>query len=205
MFQNLSDFAASGRLGHYNGTASMDVLTPDTKSADNVRIELNGGGDFNLARGDDTFFGGDGQDTISGGTGADFLSGGNGDDLLRGGKQEDSLHGGNGNDRIVGQGNADQIFGNNGNDVLNGGGGNDTFIFADGDGQDTIQDFDATNDAEKLDLSGVSSITMINDLTGPGGAASQVGSDVLIDAGAGNSILLVGVSLADLGADDFVF
>jgi hypothetical protein len=36
-------------------------------------------------------------------------------------------------------------------------------------------------------------------------AASQVGTDVLINTGGGNSILLTGVDQADLGNRDFIF
>ena len=37
------------------------------------------------------------------------------------------------------------------------------------------------------------------------GAATQVGADVVIDTGSGNSILLTGVTLGDLDANDFIF
>ncbi|MHA3913525.1 hypothetical protein [Halovulum sp. GXIMD14793] len=81
----------------------------------------------------------------------------------------------------------------------------DTFVFANGHGDDTIVDFDATNNFEVIDLRGVTSINNINDLLGSGGAATQDGSDVVIDTGGGNSITLTGVSLSDLDNNDFIF
>ena len=69
-------------------------------------------------------------------------------------------------------------------------------------------DFDAFNALEKIDLSGVSSITGLGDLNlgdDTLGAATQDGSDVLIDTGGGNSIRLTNVTLSDLDAGDFIF
>lgn len=68
---------------------------------------------------------------------------------------DDTIDGGAGNDVIVGQG---------GNDVLTGGDGDDTFVYAVGDGLDTITDFNTgntgtlkdgdSNNNDKVDLSG---------------------------------------------------
>ena len=74
-------------------------------------------------------------------------------------------------------------------------------------------DFNATLVAERIDLSGVAGLADIAQITGPGGAASTVGStvgstggsSVLIDTGGGNSILLEGVSIGDLDDNDFIF
>lgn len=79
----------------------------------------------------------------------------------------------------------------------------DTFIFADGHGMDVISDFEATNDSEKVDLSAVSAIVSFADLAA--NHATQVGGDVVIDTGGGNSITLSGVTLADLDQADFLF
>jgi hypothetical protein len=69
-----------------------------------------------------------------------------------------------------------------------------------------ITDFAATNNAEKIDLSGVTSITNFADLTNAGNPhMTQVGSDVVIDDFAGNTITLLNVSLGDLNGVDFVF
>ena len=112
---------------------------------------------------------------------------GDGHDLLRAGTGDDTLLGGAGDDALLG------------------GAGDDTFIFDASHGDDVILDFDATGNGEKLDLSNIITIGVIGDLLDPRGAARQVGSDVLIDTGGGNSILLENVSLGGLDANDFIF
>ncbi|MDQ2091517.1 matrixin family metalloprotease [Marimonas arenosa] len=167
--------------------------------------------------GQDRLFGGDGRDTIEGGAGNDLLrgevghdrlNGGLGDDSVYGGTQDDVVMGGPGNDLVAGGSGYDRVAGGAGNDVLTGGSNADRFLFSDGHGDDTITDFNATNDAEKIDLSAVSAIDSLADLdlSDPSnGAATQVGADVLIDTGAGNSITLENVLLADLDGNDFIF
>ena len=84
----------------------------------------------------------------------------------------------------------------------------DRFVFADGHGVDTITDFDANNNFERIDFSSLSTINNIDDILGVGGmdgAATQVGNDVLVDTGGGNAILLQNVMLGDLDEIDFVF
>lgn len=66
-------------------------------------------------------------------------------------------------------------------------------MFRDGDGQDLISDFTpgaSTDDV--LDVEGAFT-------------TSQVGNDTVIEYGLGDSITLLGVNLADLHADDFLF
>ena len=90
-----------------------------------------------------------------------------------------------------------------GNDLLVGGTGSDDFIFRDGDGNDTIRDFDANNNAEDIILRGVTGITSFADLSA--NHMSQVGTSVVIEDGAGLTITLLNVDIADLGAGDFIF
>jgi serralysin len=78
------------------------------------------------------------------------------------------------------------------------------FVFADGHGEDSIVDFDAGDGSEVIDLSGVTALTGIADLLGPGGGATQLGADVRIDTG-GGVIWLLDTSLVDLDATDFLF
>lgn len=75
---------------------------------------------------DDLMEGGDGDDNLSGKAGHDLLVGGAGDDILFGGDDSDVLEGGAGND------------------LLGGGSGSDLYLFASGDGSDSIGDFDTT-------------------------------------------------------------
>lgn len=84
--------------------------------------------------GNDDIAGYGGDDVIVGGTGNDTLSGGSGNDIVEGGEGNDGLDGGTGNDVLTG---------GRGNDSLNGGEGNDVYVFALGDGQDTINNYDA--------------------------------------------------------------
>lgn len=178
----------------------------------------------------DNLFGREGNDTLRGDLGFDRLFGGVGDDFGRGGEGDDGLFGDQGNDTMYGEEGNDRLFGGPGNDYLDGGEGNDIFyagagfdtivgglgddtmqgnfnadrfVFANGHGNDVIQDFDANNDFEKIDLSAVSAIVNFSDLIV--NHSSQVGGNVLIDTGGGNSITLNGVTLADLDAVDFIF
>ena len=60
-----------------------------------------------------------------------------------------------------------------------------------------------TNGAEDINLAAVTAITDFADLQA--NHMSQNGSDVLINTGDGTSITLVGVTLGDLQAEDFIF
>ncbi len=82
---------------------------------------------------EDMLFGGAGGDTLAGNAGDDHLQGDAGDDVLDGGGAADTMWGGAGTDRLTGA---------LGDDVLDGGGGFDTYVYAAGDGFDTIYDAD---------------------------------------------------------------
>jgi len=88
--------------------------------------------------------------TIVGSATAEALNGGIGDDSLVGLAGSDTLTGGNGNDTILGGADDDQIIGSFGNDDLSGGLGADSFVFALGEGNDVIQDFDVGTDVLSL-------------------------------------------------------
>ena len=79
--------------------------------------------------GNDVLAGRGGNDTMDGGAGADSVNGEAGDDMVRGGADSDALFGDVGNDTLEG---------GTGNDTISGGTGSDVFVFARGDGQDTI-------------------------------------------------------------------
>ena len=183
----------------------------------------------------DNLYGRDGNDILRGDLGLDRLFGGNGDDLGFGGDGNDGLFGEAGNDTLFGEAGNDRFFGGGGNDLIHGGSGNDTvnggsgfdtitggsgddalfgqfnadlFVFADDHGNDTIGDFNALNNFERIDLSGVSAISGLIDLdlaSPTNGAATQLGADVLIVTGNNSQIVLSNVSLSDLDAFDFMF
>lgn len=174
------------------GSDQDDSLTGSI--ADNLLRGYGGNDDLFGANGDDSLEGGDGNDLLDGGRGADDLDGGIGDDTLLGGDGDDTLSGGLGND---------VLNGGRGDDTHTGGGGFDTFVFEGQFGNDVITDFNAISGAEDIDLSGVGTIVGMVDLIN--NHMSQVGNDVVIDAGAGNTITLLDVDIADLGLPDFIF
>ena len=69
---------------------------------------------------------------------------GSGNDILYGTANADTINGLAGNDALSGQLGNDTLEGGAGNDSLEGGLGNDTYLFARGDGQDSVADNDAT-------------------------------------------------------------
>ena len=138
----------------------------------------------------DTISGLEGDDQLQGGGGNDMVSGGDGADHLTGGAGLDSLSGGNGDDTMV----ADA-----GNDLLNGGAGNDIYVIKAAAGVTTISGFEANNLLERIDLTDFSGLTSMANLT-----VTQTGAHVTVTA-ADLNIVLQNVSLADIGADDFLF
>ncbi len=72
------------------------------------------------------------------------LTGTGGNDVLIGYATADNIAGLAGDDTITGNAGGDTLAGGTGNDLLQGGDGNDVYLFARGDGQDTITDSDAT-------------------------------------------------------------
>lgn len=172
--------------------------------------------------GDDTMYGGqnggasqtygsgttlayrEGSDTISGGLGSDLIYGNHGGDVLVGGSGADKIYGGQDSDSIYGGDGSDTIYGNLGDDVISGGEGYDRFYFTANSGDDTITDFTYFVDylAIQTNING-SGIASDADVIA---RAVQVGADVVIDLGAGNSVTLSNYATAWLNsADIFVF
>ena len=140
----------------------------------------------------DNMFGGDGNDKIYGNSDADFLQGDAGSDLIFGGGDNDTLDGGAG---------ADALWGGAGNDLLTGGAGADLFGFVSGSGSDQITDFEVGVDA--LDLSGTA--TDFTNAASVTAAASDTGAGLQIALGGGATLVLAGLTVADIGSMDFVF
>ena len=152
--------------------------------------------------GNDTLFGDAGADRIKGEAGDDRLWGGNGDDGILGGAGNDAISGGAGRDRLVGGTGNDRLDGDAGNDRLTGEAGGDTFVFA--TGWDVVTDFDPNQSGERIDLRGAGPITDFGDLMS-GGHIRQSGTNTVIEDGIGNTMVLVGVDLDALQANDFLF
>ncbi|WLT03100.1 calcium-binding protein [Snodgrassella alvi] len=115
-------FGGGGNDLIYGGDGD-DLLIGDASN----KFDIDNDGD-----GDDVIYGGNGNDTIYGGGGNDLLQGDDGDDVIYGGSGDDKLFGGDGDD---------WLYGGKGNNYLNGGLGNDSFIFKNGDGITTIEDY----------------------------------------------------------------
>ena len=177
---------------------------------------------------DDTFSGQDGPDVLFGGLGADTISGGDGDDTLYGddGDPEvtdpgegddlldgegggdtlygdagdDTLYGGADDDTLDGGSGDDTLYGEAGTDTLTGGLGADTFVFAAGDGADTITDF-TIGEADQIDLSAFAGLDGFASLT-----LTANGIDAVLDlrAHGGGTVRLSDVAVADLAAEDFL-
>jgi hypothetical protein len=150
--------------------------------------------------GDDTVDGGVGNDSILGNGGNDSLSGDAGDDTLLGGEGADTISGGDGDDTITGGGGQDVIIGGRGSDVLSAGNSStsDTFVLRDGDGSDTILDFDpAEPDVLAFNMAEIRTYQDFQN------RLSQDGDDTIVTYDNGQTTRLVDVDLLDLGPQNF--
>ncbi|WP_051881819.1 M10 family metallopeptidase C-terminal domain-containing protein [Parvularcula oceani] len=146
-------------------------------------------------------------DTLTGDAGDNYLDGHGGDDLIRGGDGEDTvvgslgsdtLFGGNGNDILVGGFRGDGT----GTDRLTGGAGQDRFRIYGDEGFVVVTDFEDGFDSIGLTDVGVGEFAEIGVRAG----AYEGVDGVLIDFGEpGDDLFLEGVSLAQIGAEDFLF
>jgi Ca2+-binding RTX toxin-like protein len=176
---------------NFTGNASFDYSISDGKggtSSANVSVAVgtvqNGGNGPDTLTGNDgndILIGGNGPDTLIGNAGDDTLIGGNGTDLLLGNPGDDLLYGGNGNDTLTG---------GLGSDTLTGGNGQDIFVFASGEGIDTINDFKLGTD--QIGLTGGLTFGQLSFW----GNQIRMGSDVLA--------VLTGVNTNTLTASNFV-
>ena len=163
---------------------------------------LYGGGGHDVLYGDDDDSGAaSGDDDLYGGSGDDTLYGDGGNDVLQGGADDDTLYGGGGRDDLYGDGGDDELYGDGGADSLTGGTGADTFVFAAGDGADTITDF-TPEEGDRIDLSAFAGLEGFASLT-----LTADGSATILDlrAHGGGTVRLEGVAVADLLAADFLW
>jgi hypothetical protein len=170
---SISDGQGGTASGLVNVTVDPVVGTVQNGTKDNDTLTGNAGNDLlNGRNGNDSLIGNAGNDILISDNGTDFLVGSAGDDLLDGGNGFDTLRGGLGTD------------------ILIGGNGQDIFVFASGEGIDTITDF-------KL---GTDQIGLTEGLTF--GNLSFSGNEILM----GNDVLavLTGVNTNTLTAANFV-
>ncbi|MBF9194494.1 CAP domain-containing protein [Microvirga terrestris] len=140
--------------------------------------------------------------TIKGMGGNDKLYGKSGNDKLYGGTGNDGLVGDSGNDRLYGESGKDRLNGSSGNDILTGGSYADTFRFVGKWGADKITDF--TNGVDHIDLRGNGLSFRELSIARGNGDGDGVADDVIIKAD-GQSIALLNVKVALIGASDFLF
>ena len=196
------------------GTITLQGVTATDLTEDNFYLSgawtwwLYGDSDDNTIdgnRANNLMYGFEGDDTLSGQQGNDWIFGGEGADSLDGGAGNDVLLGGEGNDTLTGGAGEDLLIGGEGDDTLTGGGDADTFVFGEDSGDDTITDFDTTQD--KIDLSTLaqtitweqlqSKITAIadNPLTTN---VDESGTKIDLSDWGGGTITLTGITSTDL-------
>jgi Ca2+-binding RTX toxin-like protein len=136
---------------------------------------------------------------------ADALAvGGALNNVLTGNAGDNRIDGMAGKDILKGRAGADTLRGGKESDRLEGGAGGDTFVFASGDGRDTIVDFQwrkANHDT--VDLSEMHFVRSFSELKSS--YMSQQGSNVEIDFGHDNMITLENTEMRHLRDFDFAF
>ena len=176
----------------------------------------------------DIYSGGDGSDTVSYASASEGISvnlawshaygsetdfdllfkienvvGGSGDDIIRGNRSDNYLEGGAGSDVLDGGRGDDTLDGGADDDILTGGRGNDLFIFKNVGGDNTISDFKPGSDLISISALNFSAFDdgTENDLQS---AMTQIGTDILIELDADNSVTLLNLQLASLDEGDFI-
>ena len=158
----------------------------------------------------DSFTGGAKNDLYDGRGGDDAIVGMGGNDKLWGGDGNDGIFGMDGNDRIWGGAGHDRITGDAGKDLLWGGAATDAFIFTAGGKFGPGSDIDIINDlvtvGEEMDDIYIMSLDATIDSFGAVMKhAKQVGSDVRLDFGSGDVLILIDTKMSELSADLFMF
>ncbi|MBW4426823.1 MAG: hypothetical protein KME50_20835 [Nostoc desertorum CM1-VF14] len=118
-------------ISNRNTVTFLNDLNNNVNGFDNSADIING------QDGDDRIDGKSGNDLLRGGAGNDTLLGGAGNDILVGVAGQNSLNGGAGDDILIGSGLSD---------TLTGGSGNDQFIYQALSNNDTITDFNQSQD-----------------------------------------------------------
>ncbi|WP_342077120.1 calcium-binding protein [Yoonia sp. SS1-5] len=194
-----AEMNASTGIGLLSGLVLGDLRTAAAGSASAAATVGSNAADIIWGEtNNETLDGGEGDDVIMAGGGNDRVTGGNGADILLGRAGRDTLDGGAGNDTLMGGSGHDTLDGGLGDDVLFGGAGADHFIFV--GGRDHIADFQQGVDQITLDASLWTGLTSASDVVLA--YSTIAGTDVMIDLGEGNSLLVSGVSNYSTFADD---
>ena len=216
------DVARGDTLTFFGGLSASDVTSVSggavASGAGNVTIGISGqtiilegftgeldGSDVLFADGSFLKTNNGAAASLFGGVMDDMLIAGNGGDTLVGYGGNDMLFGGTGNDVIYGGAGLDIIHGGLGSDYISGGAGVDTFLYTKAtttdDGKDIITDF---TEGAGGDVIFVTDMSEVDVNAAYASWCAQSGNDTLVTMGAGETIRLIGVTAADLTADNFL-
>jgi Ca2+-binding RTX toxin-like protein len=120
-----------------------------------------------------------------------------GKDLFKGSGNQDLAWAGDGNDRIKAFGGNDSVNGEAGNDIMTGGSGSDHFFFLldDEGGKDVVTDFDAKGGGDNQDYIAAQFDDVLS--------IKQVGDDVVLNFGDGNTLTLLDTDKSNISEADF--
>ena len=138
------------------GKEELEQITSIRRGSDANDVIDGYGAAYNYSE-NETIYAGAGDDTVHGYNGNDTIYGGDGNDTLYGGNGDDVIYGESGNDTLYGGDGADVLIGGVGDDYLAGDAGADIYIHSRGDGNDVINNYDASESriSDKLVLKGV--------------------------------------------------
>jgi len=186
-------FSVDANYGGFGGiVADLSVL-----DGQGFATVIDGFGNADLLRNIERIWGTGSSDVLIGGAEAIEFRGFAGDDQLDGGLGDDELDGDLGDDALSGHGGADSLFGGAGSDTITGGEGDDflrggfdddAFVYAAGDGNDTIDDFALGEDS--LILQGGLTIVAVAEA----GVGGDAGPDTILTLSSGATMTLLDVS-----------
>jgi Ca2+-binding RTX toxin-like protein len=123
-------------------------------------------------------------------------------DTITGDSAVNRLNGGAGNDSLSGGGGNDYLLGDLGNDSMTGGAGADVFVFEAHSGRDVITDFWAgVGRTDRVQFTGGQFLSFADVVS----HAVNGAAGVLVTISAEDSLMLAGLSMSQLRADDFQF
>lgn len=227
VFASVSGYTLANNVE--NLTLIGTVAAGTGNSGNNLIVGNSAANTLTGAGGNDTLDGGAGFDTLIGGLGndiyyvdnnlddvqeaagqgtdvvyskaSDYILATNVENVFAAGTGSIAIRGNTGNNVLVGNAGDNLLVGNQGGDTLTGGAGADTFQFTAPDfGKDKITDFSVTS-GDQLSFN-QSVFLNFNDVMD---SASQGLNGTVIAYNANNAILLMGVKLSTLSADDFTF
>lgn len=193
-YQNLSGIDVIDVSAHTSGQSQVLLSAAMISQSDQSRLTIvSGAGGIDVLRADASI----GGSVVVAGNGNVFLADGSNNAVTIKDGALVAVLGGTGNDTITASQTGSILDGGAGNDRLVAGQGVDTVRFGTGDRADLVTGFNVAQDTVTLQDSGFTHMNQILD------HARQTADGVVIDLGAGDTLTLEGVSLADLTAANF--